>query len=411
MTISNKKKSPPMARPKKQRTFEGVVLADWLYADSRCRAGYWRYRRPDMSFKTFPASDVHQANKIAKHNNLSRDLMPVVSDPSIRGTLAAHLPEFILHRETQSPVLISKDSWKNRKYQLASFAKEIVRPLAQLRRSEIMHWWDVLTPHQQKARHAEFRKLFNWLMGRELLPAIKYNPFTLADDKPRLYKASTPERKSDRLTIEGFWLIYGAAKDMGYPCLQIAMGISLTTFMREGDICSLKLSDNLEDNLLKKVIGKSLQQKGNAKAARLQWDVGNYNLLRQLIGDARELSMKNRRCPYVLNHWPKRKLLGKTKEHIAQVLPGRLQEMFEDVRAAVGFTGPNPPTFHSVRSLANKIAKDAKCHPDQIKQANAHSSIETQKTYQEGHELPFETVQIQFTAEQIGGDFINGQFK
>ena len=80
MTISNKKKSPPMARPKKQRTFEGVVLADWLYADNKGRAGYWRYRRPDMSFKTFPAGDVHQANKIAEHNNASRDLMPTVEE-------------------------------------------------------------------------------------------------------------------------------------------------------------------------------------------------------------------------------------------------------------------------------------------------------------------------------------------
>jgi len=61
--------------------------------------------------------------------------------------------------------------------------------------------------------------------------------------------------------------------------------------------------------------------------------------------------------------------------------------------------------IHTVRSLANSIAKDAECHPDQIKQANAHKSLDTQLIYQEGHNLPFETVQIQFTAEQIGGDF------
>ena len=75
-------------------------------------------------------------------------------------------------------------------------------------------------------------------------------------------------------------------------------------------------------------------------------------------------------------------------------------------RDLAGYAGmENPPTFHTVRSLANSIAKDAECHPDQIKQANAHKSLDTQLIYQEGHNLPFETVQIQFTAEQIGGDF------
>ena len=198
---------------------------------------------------------------------------------------------------------------------------------------------------------------------------------------------------------------------MGYQCLQVAMGISLTTFMREGDICSLKLSENLEDSLLKKVIGKSEQQKGNAKAARLQWNVANYTLLRQLINTARESSLTNYRCPYVINHTPKQKRRGVTKDHVAQVTPRRLISMFKEVRQAVGFTGKNPPVFHGIRSLANKLARDAECHPDQIKQANAHSSVEVQKIYQEGHELPFETVQIQFTADQIGGDFIKGPNK
>ena len=79
---------------------------------------------------------------------------------------------------------------------------------------------------------------------------------------------------------------------------------------------------------------------------------------------------------------------------------------FEEARDLAGYAGmENPPTFHTVRSLANSIAKDAECHPDQIKQANAHKSLDTQLIYQEGHNLPFETVQIQFTAEQIGGDF------
>ena len=78
-----------MAAPKKQRTFEGVALADNLYKDNKGRVGYWRYFRPNRTFKTFPAGDVHLANKIAEHNNLSRDQMPKKTNSTINGTLAA----------------------------------------------------------------------------------------------------------------------------------------------------------------------------------------------------------------------------------------------------------------------------------------------------------------------------------
>ena len=407
MEKSNEERPTLMAgAKKKQRTFEGVVLAVNLYPDARGRVGYWRYSRPDRTFKTFPAGDVHLANKIAEHNNTLRDLAPTKKPPNTNGTLAAYIDEFILYREAQNPNLKEAGSWRNRKYALAQFCRQIVRPLAQLKRVEIMHWWDTLTPHQQKARHAEFRKLFNWLMGRELLTAMNYNPFTLADDRPRFYQSATPKRASVRFDVPGFWKIYNAAGTLGYEGLQIAMGISVTTFMRETDILTLKLSDDLEDDLLKKVIGKSIAQVGEAKAARLQWSIKDYDLLRNLINRARLLSIKNYGCPYVISHTPQRKLIGKTKDHICQVTPRRLITMFEEARDLAGYAGmENPPTFHTVRSLANSIAKDAECHPDQIKQANAHKSLDTQLIYQEGHNLPFETVQIQFTAEQIGGDF------
>jgi len=278
--------------------------------------------------------------------------------------------------------------------------------VVQLERKEIMYWWDALTPHQQKARHAEFRRFFNYLMGRELLPKMQYNPFTLADDKPRFYESATPKRASVRFDMTGFWKIYNAAGSLGYEGLQIAMGISLTTFMRETDILTLKLSDDLEDDLLKKVIGKSLAQVGDAKAARLQWNIRDYDLLRNLINRARLASIKNHGCPYVISHTPQRKLIGKTKDHICQVTPRRLIEMMEEARGLAGYAGmKNPPSFHTVRSLANSLAKDAEESKEAIQKNNAHRSVDTQLIYQEGHDLPFDDAPIQFTAEQIGGDF------
>jgi hypothetical protein len=393
-------------REKQQRFFDGILLAENLYKDSRNRDGYWRYRRPDRTFKTFPAGDVHLANKIAEKNNALRDQIPKKNELSIKGALAAHVDDYISDQELKSPSLLEKDSWRNRKYSLRQFCRQIVRPLVQLERKEIMHWWDVLSAHQQKARHAEFRRFFNYLMGRELLPKMQYNPFTLADDKPRFYESATPKRASVRFDMDGFWKIYHCAGDLGFEALQIAMGISLTTFMRETDILTLKLSDDLEDDLLRKVIGKSLSQVGEAKAERLQWNMKDYVLLRNLINRARLLAIKNYACPYVISHTGQTKKVGKTKDHICQVTPRSLITMMKKSRDLAGYAGmENPPTFHTVRSLANSLAKNAQESKEAIQKNNAHKSVDTQLIYQEGHNLPFDDAPIQFTADQIGGDF------
>lgn len=395
-----------MARPKKKRFFEEVLLEDNLYPDNKKRIGHWRYLRPDGTFKHFTADTTNEANEIAAYTNKQRGSY-TAKKPSGNnfGTLAHYVEPYIAYREEQSPDLKEKGSWKRRIYALKQFTRTVTLPLAQIDRADIDAWWDTLTGHMQRQRHAEFRKFFNYLMGRNLLPRLQYNPFTTADDKPKLYKKSRPKRQSQRLTRAGFWKIYQCAGELGYDCLQIAMGISLLTFMREGDICDLRLDHDIEENLLKRVIGKSEAQKGSASASRLKWDLGNYNLLRQLIQRARELSLQNRRCPFVINHWPKQKRLGKTKVHIAQVTTRRLIAMFDEARTMAGFKGANAPVFHGIRSLADLLAKEAGYDIKIVQHAMAHSSEEMTKAYLEGHQLPFEKVDVQFTEQDIGGSF------
>ena len=65
----------------------------------------------------------------------------------------------------------------------------------------------------------------------------------------------------------------------------------------------------------------------------------------------------------------------------------------------------NPPIFHTVRSLANSLAKKAEESKEAIQKNNAHKSVDTQLIYQEGHDLPFYDTPIWFTSEQIGRDF------
>lgn len=398
-----------MARPKKKRLFDGLALEENLYPDNKGREGYWRYRRPDGSFKAFKAASAEEANAIARYNNDNRDQFNPFSRSNTAspefGTLSFYIEPYVDFRENQSPELKDKSSWLRRKYALENFAKDISAPLPQITYTSIEAWWEELTGHQQRQRHAELRKFFNYLMGRGLLSQLAYNPFTTADDKPRLYYKSRPKRQSKRLTREGFWKIYAAAGELGYECLQIAMGISLLTFMREGDICALRINSDILDDLLQRVVGKSEAQRGSAQASRLKWDLQNYNLLRRLIQRGRILSLQNRRCPFLISHWPKQKRVGKTKEHFAQVTPRRLISMFDEARKEAGFTGPNAPVFHGIRSLADLIAHEAGYELADIQHGMAHRSPDMTKAYLEDHDIPYELVAINFTEKDIGGTF------
>jgi hypothetical protein len=59
--------------------------------------------------------------------------------------------------------------------------------------------------------------------------------------------------------------------------------------------------------------------------------------------------------------------------------------MMTKARDLAGYAGmENPPTFHTVRSLANSLAKKAQESKEAIQKNNAHKSLDTQLIYQEG---------------------------
>jgi hypothetical protein len=92
-------------------------------------------------------------------------------------------------------------------------------------------------------------------------------------------------------------------------------------------------------------------------------------------------------------------LIQLLKDHICQVTPRRLIQMMENSRDLAGYAGmENPPTFQTVRSLANSLAKKSEESREAIQKNNAHKSVDTQLTYQEGLDLPFDNAPIKFTA-------------
>lgn len=402
-----------MARPKKPRFIDGIQLEDNLYKDPRGRANHFQYTRPDSSKLYFHTDSVHRANELAKKANNNRDnyrSTPKEMGGAKESYLQQRIHDYIRQRELETPSLQAKESWRNRCYHMHKFARETTTPPAKLNRDHIQSWWNSLTRDQQKARKAEFRRLFNYLMGHKLLPKMEYNPFTTNDDKPILYLFEKQQRKRERLDTVTFWRIYEKAGELNYQALQIAMGLAITTFLRENDILTLCFDENIENNQLRVLISKSAAQKGETKASRLRWDLDKNKVLASLIETARANSRKNQNCPFIISHRPKQKRKGATKEHFAQVTPRRLQGMFREARDATGIWdelpyGKTPPTFHEIRSLADAKASEAGYKIDLIQEAMAHSDKSQTLLYQANHNLPYEEVDIEFTEKMIGGKF------
>ncbi len=402
-----------MARPKRARFIDGVQLEENLYADNRGRKGHYRYRKPDGTGRFFTADTVHQANAAAKKANDAREVYieGFSQHDKQLSPLGILIESYILRRELHSPDLSQSRSWSNRRYALRKFGQEFTKSPGQLSRQDIQYWWDELSYHQQKQRHAEFRRLFNYLMSKGACRQLDYNPFTTSDDRPRLYLKGRPSRSRLRLDLHGFWAIYDEAGDLGFEGLQLAMGISLLTFMRLGDILSLKFEHIDEDsNQLKKIINKSAAQKGHVNATRLQWDISQYPLLEQLIERTKALSAKNENCPYLISHMPKKRYSSKVKEHVAQLTKERFTEQFITARAATGLwkhisDHQKAPSFHEIRSLADMLAASNKFDTKSIQQAMAHSDEAITRMYQAQHDIPFEEVNIYFSESMISGMF------
>lgn len=391
-----------MPRTRKPRFIGGVQLAENLYTDSRGREGYWRYLRPDGTYKGFQATSVEEANKLADEANLRRDEAMRLPEKKLRREeLSYWVQKYCDYEERQHPSLKEKESWHNRKLAMNKFARENTNPL-ELSSRMIEDWWDSLTHNQQALRQKTFRRLFNQLMKWGVVPQFQYNPFTLSDDRPRLYLKEQSRSDRSRLDIDGFWPIYNE----GTIALKVAMAISITTTMRRGDVLALT-TGHLKDGYLRRTISKSEQKLGSQRAARLEWKLADHPMLERAIEMGLEHAKENDNCPYIVSHKPEQARLGKVKTHKSQVLGRRLAEMFTEARNSTEMWSNdlNPPTFHEVRSLGSALYKRQGYSDEQIKELMAHTEIDMSRHYMDGHDLPHTSIGLRLDSKAIKGAF------
>lgn len=159
----------------------------------------------------------------------------------------------------------------------------------------------------------------------------------------------SPDRtvKRERLTLDAFFLIREAAPEW----LKRAMNLALLTGQRREDITNFKFSDFYDEHL-HVVQGKS----GGMTRLRLDGLIGLDAVkltIAQTVQDCRD----NVTSKFLLHH----------VEHVSKVKPGQgfspvtLTNRFAQVRDSVGVVaseGRTPPSFHEIRSLAERLYRD-----------------------------------------------------
>ena len=357
-----------------------------LYPDTRKREGHWRYRRPDGTYKSFAATEA-KAIALALEANASAEKSPQKIQPA--SSIQIWVGKFIQYRETLDSSLSSKQSWKNRKAALREFARNFSGTATHaISLNLIRLWWDRQTPHAQRSKRPELNKLFNYLM-MEGVVRLPSNPFSTADDKPRVMGKGVPKRQRARLSLEQYRTIREAAPDF----LRVAMTISLYTTMRRGDIAELRFDRHVVSGYLAKQINKS---HAVGLGANRRWKLAEHPLLQEIITEARELAMKHHACPYVLSRLPERRIMGEIKDHFAQVLPKMISDTFADTAKLCGIEGV---TFHEVRALSAFLYKKAGHDQKLIQDLMAHSSGKMTEHYQAGHDVEWLDITIGIDAK------------
>lgn len=231
----------------------------------------------------------------------------------------------------------------------------------------------------------QFRLVLGWVLACAVEEGwIDINP--VLQTRKAFY-----ERQRDRLTEDAYGAIWSAAP----AWLRNAMDLSLLTLLRREDIVSTRFAD-MHDGALWIVPGKTEDSTG----ARLKIAIAGD--LADVVARCRDDVLS----PYLIHRLPEKarpkEKRATARTHHTQVLPEQLSRAFADARELAGVDGPNPPTFHEIRSLGGALLRAAGWTVEQVQALMAHGSEAMTQHYLEGHEAPWTEVRTGVTLAAIG---------
>lgn len=374
----------------------GIAYHPLVLKDNKNVPGFYRIKKPwcfeSRSYLRHNFGDLATANafaaKVESNPEVLRDFLEgqqPLRDAIADTDMQCQVKDFIRYREKKKPGCIGKAKWRQSCGALNHFAESIGSlPVTQIDYTlNLEPWWLDLTQDAQKNRRSVFKEFFTWLDNHGLVPLLKSNPFIDTGDGCFLeYSQKTTERR-DRLGLDGFWIIYDKAGELGEKWFQRAMLISLHTTLRRADIAAMKLSQ-LKDGILEVTVEKSRNQRGEVNASRIRFHMEHYPVVHEILKQARKDSMSTFfGCKSVVARLPQGKM-GDKKEHFCEVLPDYLTKTFTRIRRLVTMPeDQQTATFHEIRSLGSFLLGKSGHDRKLVSELMAHTDEEMTRHYQE----------------------------
>ena len=362
-----------MGRPRKAGNRD---LPPNLY---RNRSG-WRYVRPDGRVRYFPADTSREAAvEAAKQLNAilttsGRDLVSAVLG---EGNTIADAVTLFRAEEMPSldwgPKTKAEREMKLRRIE-ADIGRQQVAGFGVFQCAEFLK-----TVTKSPTARAQYRYLLT-LIFTEACQAgwIEQNPALMT-------KAPHQTKKRERLTLEGFRAVYGAAGEW----LRNAMDLALITLQRRSDVVAWRFAD-AKDGWLHVVPLKT--EGGTGVRLRIQVTPELDTLI--------ERCRDNVVSPFLVHRLPGKArpthMRAKSRGHHTQVLPVQLSRAFDDARERCGAfkDSENPPTFHEIRSLGAARYREMGWPEERIQAIMGHADLDMTRHYMKGHERPWTEVKL-----------------
>lgn len=322
-------------RPKR---YDGNLPRNLTYRKTK---QIYSWRNPvtgqEISLGRIPRKDAVaqaiEANSYIEQNYLPSALLDRLKEAP-EFTLSKWLERYdiILARRNLKP-----NTMKVRKNQLATIKAEFGRqPIALITTREIALFLDSYVECGKRSMAVGLRSLLMDIFREAIVEGvIDRNPV-----EPT--RTPAPEVKRERLSLQHFMDIRAAASSME-SWFECAMLLGIVTGQRREDITIMKFSDIAEGRLF-----ISQSKTGHKLAIPLSLRLESVGLT---LHDVVEMCRKNNPSDHLIYSAVRR---GGRKP--GPVTPDALTQAFSEARELSGIRfGPNPPTFHEIRSLASRL--------------------------------------------------------
>ncbi|HED2701058.1 TPA: tyrosine-type recombinase/integrase [Klebsiella oxytoca] len=314
-------------------------------------------------------SQAIEANNFIHQNYIPSSLLDRIKNvPTFTVSTWLERYQVILERRE-----LKKNTLKVRRNQMATIDDEFGKyALAEVTTKDIAEFLETYVACGKKSMASGMRSILLDIFREAMVEGhIDRNPV-----EPT--RTPSPEVKRDRLLIDTFMVIREESKKHS-PWVINALDLALVTGQRREDVAAFRFSD-VKDGRLYITQGKTEHKL--AISVDLRLDAAGL-----VLQDVIERCRENNPSDFMLYSAVRR---GGRKP--GALTPDGLTQAFSDVRDMTGIKfGPNPPSFHEIRSLASRLYKDERGE-DFAQRLLGHKNLTMTKKYLDSRGADYDMV-------------------